>query len=36
MVYSLPLGVDANSAIKLELGYLGGHDSAGVYFQGQQ
>jgi len=33
MVYSLPLGVDANSAIKLELGYLGGHDSAGVYFQ---
>ncbi len=24
MVYSLPLGVDTNSAIKLELGYLGG------------
>ncbi|WP_152607621.1 hypothetical protein [Aeromonas hydrophila] len=24
IVYSLPLGVDTNSAIKLELGYLGG------------
>ncbi|MFM5268716.1 hypothetical protein ACET9V_21385 [Aeromonas caviae] len=24
MVYSLPLEVDTNSAIKLELGYLGG------------
>ena len=24
MVYTLPLGVDTNTAIKLELGYLGG------------
>ncbi|WCH21835.1 hypothetical protein [Aeromonas salmonicida] len=34
LVYTLPLGVDTNSAIKLELGYLGGHGTAGIYLQG--
>ena len=34
MVYSLPLGVDANSAIKLELGYLGGMIQREFIFKG--
>ncbi|MDX7789335.1 MULTISPECIES: hypothetical protein [Aeromonas] len=34
MVYSLPLGVDTNSAIKLELGYLGGMIQREFIFKG--
>ena len=34
MVYSLPLGVDTNSAIKLELGYLGGMIQRECIFKG--
>ncbi|MEZ6933660.1 MULTISPECIES: T6SS effector BTH_I2691 family protein [Aeromonas] len=34
MVYSLPLGVDINSAIKLELGYLGGMIQREFIFKG--
>ena len=34
MVYSLPLGVDTNSAIKLELGYLGGMSQREFIFKG--
>ncbi|HAT05927.1 MAG TPA: hypothetical protein DCS77_09430 [Aeromonas salmonicida] len=34
MVYSLPLGVDTNSAIKLELGYLGGMVQREFIFKG--
>lgn len=34
MVYSLPLGVDINSAIKLELGYLGGMIQRECIFKG--
>ncbi|MFQ2317619.1 hypothetical protein [Aeromonas caviae] len=34
MVYSLPLGVDTNSAIKLELGYLGGMIQREYIFNG--
>ncbi|WP_324040769.1 T6SS effector BTH_I2691 family protein [Aeromonas caviae] len=34
MVYSLPLGVDTNSAIKLELGYLGGMIKREFIFKG--
>ncbi|MFK0668158.1 hypothetical protein [Aeromonas salmonicida] len=36
LVYILPLGVDTNSAIKLELGYFGWHGTASIYFQGQE
>lgn len=35
MVYSLPLGVDTNSAIKLELGYLGGMIQREFIFKGR-
>ncbi|EKP0276699.1 hypothetical protein JGK46_000499 [Aeromonas bestiarum] len=35
MVYSLPLGVDTNSAIKLELGYLGGMIQREFIFKGK-
>ncbi len=34
MVYSLPLGVDTNSAIKLKLGYLGGMIQREFIFKG--
>ena len=34
MVYSLPLEVDTNSAIKLELGYLGGMVQREFIFKG--
>ncbi|WP_421167632.1 toxin VasX [Aeromonas dhakensis] len=34
MVYTLPLGVDTNSAIKLELGYLGGMVQRQFVFKG--
>ncbi len=34
MVYSLPLGIDTNSAIKLELGYLGGMIQRQFVFKG--
>lgn len=34
MDYSLPLGVDANSAIKLELGYMGGMVQRKIIFKG--
>ncbi|MFQ2821006.1 T6SS effector BTH_I2691 family protein [Aeromonas caviae] len=34
MVYSLPLGVDTNSAIKVELGYLGGMIQRECIFKG--
>ncbi|EIM1707509.1 hypothetical protein [Aeromonas dhakensis] len=34
MVYSLPLGVDTNSAIKLDLGYLGGMIQRKFLFKG--
>ena len=34
MIYSLPLGVDTNSAIKLELGYLGGMIQRECIFKG--
>ncbi|EPU3916598.1 hypothetical protein ACVWV7_000669 [Aeromonas hydrophila] len=34
MVYSLPQGVDTNSAIKLELGYLGGMIQREFIFKG--
>ncbi|WP_323994556.1 T6SS effector BTH_I2691 family protein [Aeromonas hydrophila] len=34
MVYSLPLGVDTNSAIKLELGYFGGMSQREFIFKG--
>ncbi|WP_324018247.1 hypothetical protein [Aeromonas caviae] len=34
MVYSLPLGVDTNSAIKLELCYLGGMIQREFIFKG--
>lgn len=34
MVYSLPLGADTNSAIKLELGYLGGMIQREYIFNG--
>ncbi len=34
LVYSLPLGVDTNSAIKLELGYLGGMIQREFIFKG--
>ncbi|MGK8174047.1 hypothetical protein ACRS1R_02735 [Aeromonas dhakensis] len=35
MVYSLPLGVDTNSAIKLELSYLGGMIQREFIFKGE-
>ena len=34
MVYTLPLGIDTNSAIKLELGYLGGMVQRQLVFKG--
>lgn len=34
LVYTLPLGVDTNSAIKLELGYLGGMVQRQFVFKG--
>ncbi|MDX7797401.1 hypothetical protein UXA55_14865 [Aeromonas caviae] len=34
MVYTLPLGIDTNSAIKLELGYLGGMIQREFIFKG--
>lgn len=34
LVYTLPLGVDTNSAIKLELGYLGGMIQREFLFKG--
>ncbi|MFM1681369.1 hypothetical protein [Aeromonas salmonicida] len=34
LVYTLPLGVDTNSAIKLELGYLGGMVRRAFIFKG--
>ena len=34
MVYTLPLGIDTNSAIKLELGYLGGMIQRQFVFKG--
>lgn len=34
MVYTLPLGVDTNTAIKLELGYLGGMVQRQFVFKG--
>ncbi|HHQ4928093.1 TPA: hypothetical protein ACSP88_001497 [Aeromonas hydrophila] len=35
MVYTLPLGIDTNSAIKLELGYLGGMIQREFIFKGK-
>ncbi|PKD24964.1 hypothetical protein AO056_01812 [Aeromonas hydrophila] len=34
MVYTLPLGIDTNSAIKLELGYPGGMIQREFIFKG--
>ena len=34
LVYTLPLGVDTDSAIKLELGYLGGMVQQEFMFKG--
>ncbi|MDX7839268.1 hypothetical protein SJS76_06865 [Aeromonas caviae] len=34
MVYTLPLGIDTNTAIKLELGYLGGMGQREFIFKG--
>ncbi|WP_368178240.1 hypothetical protein [Aeromonas sp. R7-1] len=34
LVYTLPLGVDTNSAIKLELGYMGGMVQRQFVFKG--
>ncbi len=34
IVYSMPLGVDTNSAIKLELGYMGGMVQRKIIFKG--
>ncbi len=34
MVYTLPLGVDTNTAIKLELGYMGGMVQRKFVFKG--
>lgn len=34
MVYTLPLGIDINSTIKLELGYMGGMVQRKIIFKG--